>query len=226
MILFLVILAVTGLISLWAMSSLKSTYAKYLKVPTRAGYTGAEVAARILDAAGIRDVQIVPGKSVLGDHYDPSHKRLVLSPDNYHGNSIAAVGVAAHECGHALQHQKKYAALELRMAAVGAVQFGQPILLYGGMAVMLMFSPFLGTALMAAGMGLLMLFQLITLPVEFDASRRAKIILGKMGFVQSGAEAQGVEKVLNAAAMTYVAAFLTSLAWTLYYLLPLLLGRR
>ncbi len=218
MILFIVILIGTGAISAWAMLSLKSTYNKYLQVRTQSGYTGAEVAQHILDAAGIHDVEIAQGQSMLGDHYDPSHKRLVLSPDNYHGDSIAAVGVAAHECGHALQHQARYSALEIRMAAVGAVSFGQPVLLYGGMAVMFLFSPFLGVILMAAGMGLLMLFQLITLPVEFDASRRAKIILGKMGFIQGGAEARGVEKVLNAAAMTYVAAFLRRLAWTLYYL--------
>lgn len=218
MILFFVILIVTGAISAWAMMSLKSTYNKYLQVRTQSGETGAEVAAHILEAAGIHDVQIVQGQSMLGDHYDPMHKRLVLSPDNYHGNSIAAVGVAAHECGHALQHQARYTPLEVRMAAVGAVSFGQPILVYGGMAIMIIFQSFLGFALMAAGMGLLMLFQLITLPVEFDASRRAKIILGKMGFIQGGAEARGVEKVLNAAAMTYVAAFLTSLLMMLYYL--------
>ncbi|MEM1058582.1 MAG: zinc metallopeptidase [Verrucomicrobiota bacterium] len=225
MILFILILVVTGGISLWAMASLKSTYARYLKVPVRSGLNGAQTAAHILEKAGIYDVEIVQGESMLGDHYDPSHKRLVLSPDNYHGTSVAAVGVAAHECGHALQHQARYGALEMRMAAVGAVQFGQPVLLYGGMAVMIFFSAYLGTVLMAAGMGLLMLFQLITLPVEFDASARAKHVLADMGIIQGEQEIQGVNKVLNAAAMTYVAAFITALAWTLYYLLPLLLRR-
>ncbi len=227
MILSIALFVVTLGLSLAAMAKLKSTYARYSQVPTSAGYTGAQVAARILQAAGIHDVEIAAEPSKLGDHYDPIHKRLVLSEENYNGTSIAAVGVAAHECGHAVQHKIAYAPLQWRMAAIGATNFANG-------AVMLI--PFLGlfTGLaprtmmlwMAIAWGVIMLFQLITLPVEFDASRRAKLILGQMGFVQSGEEAAGVNKVLNTAGLTYVAAFVTSLAYFLYYLLPLLLGNR
>lgn len=221
----------TMAISLYAMARLKSTYHHYLSIETRSGLTGAEVAQRILDAADIHDVEVVPGDSFLGDHYDPMNKRLVLSPDNYHGTSISSLGVAAHECGHAVQHKIAYAPLHWRMAAVGAATFANQIVLWlpliGLFTGMITPSGYYTMAMiMAAAWGVIMIFNLVTLPVEFDASSRAKVILGKMGFIQPGEEAQGVNKVLNAAALTYVAAFITSLAYFLYYLLPLLLGGR
>lgn len=226
--LYILILIVTAVISLVAMARLKSTYSHYLTVETRSGMSGAQVAQRILDAADIHDVEIVCADGMLGDHYDPMGKRLVLSTENYHGTSIASVGVAAHECGHAVQHKIAYAPLKWRMASVGAVTFANQaisvIWLFGMFSGLL--QTYTGVMLMAACWGVIMLFQLITLPVEFDASARAKVILGKMGFIQPGEEADGVNKVLNAAALTYVAAFVSSLLWLLYYLLPLLLGGR
>jgi len=214
-------------LSLWAAARVKSVYRKYSEVPAASGQTGAEVAFAILDRAGIHDVEIVSHDEMLGDHYDPMNKRLVLSTQNYQGNSLAALGVAAHECGHAIQHKIAYAPLHWRMAAVGATNFASQIV---------MWLPLLGlfTSIsyytigwfMAAAWGVIMAFNLVTLPVEFDASRRAKEILGGMGFIGTEEEMVGVRKTLDAAAWTYVAAFITSLAYFLYHLIPLLLGGR
>ena len=217
----------TLILSLWATARVKSTYLRYLNVPARSGLTGAQAAAEIMRQAGIHDVEIIEHNEMLGDHYDPSNKRLVLSTGNYHGTSVAALGISAHECGHAIQHKIAYAPLEWRMAAVGVTN-------YANMAVSLL--PWIGffggfassrTAftLMAIGWGIIMLFNLVTLPVEFDASRRAKAILAGAGMIAPGEEADGVNKILNAAAWTYVAAFVTSFAFLLQYLLPLLGGR-
>jgi Zn-dependent membrane protease YugP len=226
--LFLLIFGFTLVISLVAAARVKSVYFKYSKMRTAAGYTGAQVAARILQAADIRDVEIVPGEGMLGDHYDPIHKRLVLSPDNYHGDSPAALGVAAHECGHAIQHKLAYAPLQWRMAAVGATTFANQIIVFLPLLGMFthIISPYTGFTIMACAWGVIMAFNLVTLPVEFDASRRAKLILPKMSFIREGEESMAVKKVLDAAAMTYVAAFITSLLYFLYYLLPLLMGNR
>ncbi len=217
----------TMAISLWASWRVKRVYNRYSQIPAASGATGAEVAAAILDRAGIHDVEIVSHNEMLGDHYDPINKRLVLSDQNYHGNSLAALGVAAHECGHAIQHKVAYAPLNWRMASVGATNFASQIV---------MFLPILGffTSIsystigwfMAAAWGVIMLFNLITLPVEFDASNRAKQILGGMGFIGTEEEMSGVRKTLDAAGWTYVAAFITSLAYLLWHLLPLLLGGR
>ena len=225
---FILIIVATFAISLWAQWRVKSNVHKYSAVPASCGYTGAEVAARILQAAHINDVEIVEGEGLLGDHYDPMNKRLVLSPDNYSGTSTAALGISAHECGHALQHKVAYAPLHWRMAAVGATNFASTIV--GVLPWLGMLGGFFrgptAFMIMGIGWGVIMLFNLVTLPVEFDASNRAKLILGQMGFIQPGAETVAVNKVLNAAGFTYVAAFLTSLAYALWYLLPLLLGGR
>jgi uncharacterized protein len=162
----------------------------------------------------------------MGDHYDPINRRLVLSSQNFHGTSTAAAGVAAHECGHALQHKAAYAPLNWRMASVSMVSFASnavmilPILGYltGLIRPMLL--------ILCIGWGLIMLFNLITLPVEFDASARAKRVLRDMGFIHGSGEAAAVSRVLDAAALTYVAAFITSLAYLIYYLLPLIGGGR
>ncbi len=216
------------LMSLAAAARVKGMFAKYSKLRTRAGYSGAEAAAAILRAAGISNVEIVEHPSMLGDHYDPIHKRLVLSSEVYHGTSAAALGVAAHECGHAIQDKVHYAPLKMRMAAVGVTTFANQIVMW--LPILGMFTqiltPYTGVLIMAVGWGIIMLFNLVTLPVEFDASNRAKLILGKMGFIQPGEETVGVNKVLNAAALTYVAAFVTSLLYFLWYLLPLLIGGR
>jgi hypothetical protein len=219
-------------ISMWASFKVKSAYNKYARVDAGSGMTGARAAARILDAAGIEDVEIVEQDGMLGDHYDPLHKRLVLSTDNFHGHSASALGVAAHETGHAIQHKIAYAPLQWRMAAVGVTTFANQAItilwalgfLTGWAHTLISFDAYLWA--MVILWGIIMLFNLVTLPVEFDASRRAVIILNDMRLVTTDEAAIGVRKVLNAAALTYVAAFLTSLLWFLRFLLPLLLGRR
>ncbi len=217
-------------ISLYAAAKVKSTYAKYSDVPAGSGYTGARCAAKILQAAGIDDVEITESNDFLGDHYDPMHKRLVLSSQNYHGNSAAALGVAAHECGHAIQHKIAYKPLTWRMASVGATNYANQIVTWLPMIGLFTgiggFSNQTYLMIMTAGWGAIMMFNLITLPVEFDASKRATTILNRMSFLGSQEAEVGVRKVLNAAALTYVAAFVTSLLYLLMYLLPLLMGRR
>jgi uncharacterized protein len=193
-----------------------SAFNKFSRVRTRRGLTGAEVAQEILGTAGIRDVEIQRINSLLGDHYDPSKKVLCLSPGVYDSESVAAVGIAAHECGHAIQHQHAYTPLKLRMAVVPATMFASrllPIAVIGGLYLHIMGFITLGIAVYA----ILTVFQLITLPVEFDASHRAKQILTRSGAVTID-EAVGVNKVLNAAALTYVAALLTSLFYLLHFL--------
>jgi Zn-dependent membrane protease YugP len=216
----------TALISFGAMAYLKSVYAKAALVPIASGMTGAQAAARILQSAGITDVNIVQGDSFLGDHYDPMEKRLVLSPDNYSGSSAAHIGVAAHECGHALQHQQHYAPLHIRMATVYATNFASNAVFYVIMAS-LMFG-FIGTHIalwiVALCFSIMIFFQLITLPVEFDASHRAKVVLQQLGIVRAGPEADAVNSTLNAAGLTYVAALIGTILNAAYWIM-LLLGR-
>lgn len=223
----LLLLIATMAIALLAQWHVKRMYHRYSRIPAAAGHTGAEVAREILRTAGIRDVSIHEHEALLGDHYDPVRKRLVLSAANYHGTSLAAIGVAAHECGHAIQHQQIYAPLRWRMAAVGITSFASQIVLWLPLLGMLtgIVSTYTGFLILAVAWGIMMTFNLVTLPVEFDASRRAKLVLGQMGFVQSIQEREGVTRVLNAAGWTYVAAFITSLIYFLWHLLPLLTGR-
>ena len=218
----------TMALSLWAMWRVKSVYNHYNQGAVRSGLTGAEVANEILRRKNIRDVEITEGEGMLGDHYDPLHKRLVLSPENYHGRTPAALGVAAHECGHAIQHAQAYPLLHWRMAAVGITTYANyvVVLLPALFVLTNIIQPLTGALLMAVAWGIIMLFNLVTLPVEFDASRRAKAVLADFGFIAPGEETIGVKKVLDAAAWTYVAAFISSLAYFLWYLLPLLAGNR
>ena len=224
LLLFLFTLAI-GLLAQW---HVKRTYARHSRTPVHSGFTGAEAAHEILRQAGITNVGIVEHEELLGDHYDPRRKRLVLSTANYHGKSAAALGVAAHECGHAIQHKLAYAPLQWRMAAVGVTGFASQLVLWipllGAFTGLL--APRTSLLIMAVAWGVLMLFNLVTLPVEFDASRRAKLVLAKMGFIQRGPEAAAVSQVLNAAGWTYVAAFISSLIYFLWHLLPSLTGRR
>jgi len=217
----------TMALSLWATARVRSVYSHYSQVGAASGITGAGVAAEILRQAGINDVEILESNEMLGDHYDPMHKRLVLSSQNFRGRSLAALGVAAHECGHAIQHKISYAPLQWRMSAVGITTYASQITMwlpFLGIGLGLI-RPYTGFLVLAIAWGIIMLFNLITLPVEFDASRRAKLILGHMGYIRPGEEADGVRKTLDAAGWTYVAAFITSLGYLLYYLLPLLSGR-
>jgi Zn-dependent membrane protease YugP len=203
---------IPGLIlGLYAQIKLSAAYGKYVRIGVRNGMTGAAAARAILDHAGLTDVPIKEIGGHLTDHYDPVKKALFLSPENYEGSSIASVGVAAHETGHALQHQAAYAPLKFRMALVPVTHFASMAwmglfflgLFLGGP----FFSRFIWIAI--AIFSVMTLFQLITLPVEFDASRRAKEQLFRLGLVQED-ERAGVSKVLSAAAMTYVAALVTS----------------
>lgn len=204
------------LLGLYAQMRLSSTYKKYVRQGIATGTTGAQAAREILDRAGLHNMPVNMVRGHLTDHYDPLKKALFLSEENYHGRSIAAVGVAAHEAGHALQHQAAYAPLQLRMAMVPITNFATQATMF------LIFGQiFLGIANLALlGViiyGVVAAFQLITLPVEYDASRRAKQQLLAMGIVQRD-EAPAVSKVLNAAALTYVAAMVTSLAYLIYWL--------
>jgi Zn-dependent membrane protease YugP len=222
--LYILLIIVPMLLGLWAQFRVKSAFGRYSQVRASSNMTGAEAARHILDAAGIRDVQVAEINGLLGDHYDPMHKRLCLSTDVYHNPSVAALGVAAHETGHAIQHARAYAPLKARMAVVPITQFASqilPFVIIGGF----LFGMF---GLIKVGILcyiVLTFFSLITLPVEFDASRRAKVILGQMGIIQQGAEAKGVNRVLDAAALTYVAAFVASLG-NLIYLFMISQGRR
>jgi hypothetical protein len=218
------VLGLTALISLGASAYLKSVYARASQVPVASRLTGAQAAARILQSAGIGDVEIVEGNSFLGDHYDPLNKKLVLSPENYEGSSAANVGVAAHECGHALQHQKHYAPLHIRMGAVYATNFASNAVFYVIMASLMfhLISPHLCLWIAALCFGIMIFFQLITLPVEFDASARAKVVLQQLGIVRPGIEGDAVNSTLNAAGLTYVAALIGTILTAAYWMLLLL----
>ena len=203
------------LLSLWASARTKSTFKKYGNV--RARMTGAQAARQMLDQAGLYDVKIGVSSGFLSDHYNPANRSLGLSPDVHDRASIAAVGVACHEAGHAIQHAKAYAPLQLRSALVPTASFGSN---FGYIAIMLgIFMSisgmvYIGIALFSATV----LFQLVTLPVEFDATNRAKQLVVDYGIV-SPYERDGMDKVLNAAAWTYVAAAVSSILTLLYFLL-------
>jgi len=219
-IIFIGTMLLSGLASLMV----RRAYARYSQLASSSGMTGAEAAARILRRAGLSDVSIHSQPGTLSDHYDPTNRRLVLSDENYHGTSVAAIGVAAHEAGHALQHQALYAPLQWRMGAVGITNAaGMIIPIVGlGSCFLLGTSAKLALLIMAVAMGIVMLFQLITLPVEFDATARAKRMVADMGLVAPGEETDGMNKVLNAAALTYVAAFIAAFAQFLYYAMQLM----
>jgi len=223
----MILLIGTMALSLFAAARVKSVYHRHSRGTVLSGLSGGEAAELILRQAGIRDVEITHHDEMLGDHYDPLHKRLVLSSQNYFGTSPAALGVAAHECGHAIQHQQAYRPLHWRMAAVGITTYASQIVLWLPLVGMFtgLIEPLVGATLLAAAWGVMVLFNLVTLPVEFDASRRAKAILGRMNLIAPGGEAAAVSQVLNAAAWTYVAAVVTSLVYFLWHLLPLLSGR-
>ncbi|MEO6871491.1 MAG: zinc metallopeptidase [Chthoniobacterales bacterium] len=207
---YLFLIGIPLLIGLWAQFRVKGAFKKWGSVRASSNITGAEAAREILQAADIRDVNVVEINDYLGDHYDPTSKKLCLSSNVYNTPSVAALGIAAHESGHAIQHAKAYAPLKARMTIVpitGIASRILPFAIIGGLFFRISGLITIGIYCYLA----LLAFQLITLPVEFDASRRAKIILGQMGIIQPGTEAVGVNKVLNAAAWTYVAAFVATL---------------
>ena len=212
---WLLLVGIPLIIGLWAQFRVSHAFKKWGEVRASSNVTGAEAAREILTAAQIHDVEVVETNDYLGDHYDPTSKRLCLSTGVYNTPSVAALGIAAHETGHAIQHAKAYAPLKWRMAIVPVTSIASrmlPFVIIGGLFFHI-------TGLITLGIYcylILLAFQLITLPVEFDASRRAKIILTQMGMVQPGQEVAGVNKVLNAAALTYVAAFVATLGNLLY----------
>ena len=216
------------LLGLWAQYRVKSNFNKYSKVKTASNMTGAQVARAMLDAEGLYHVKVEETQGRLSDHYDPRGKVLRLSPDVYRIPSVAAAGIAAHEMGHALQDQKEYVPLKLRSALVPATQFGSQFgswMLFGG----LILESFAQIGIEIAILGLILfgvtaLFSLVTLPVEFDASKRAKQLLVSHGILGTN-EMEGVNKVLNAAALTYVAAAIQAVMTVLYYAF-IIFGRR
>jgi uncharacterized protein len=214
---WLLLIGLPLIIGIWAQFRVSAAFRKWGAVRASANITGAEAAREILQAAQIHDVSVVETNDFLGDHYDPTRKRLCLSTNVYNTPSVAALGIAAHETGHAIQHAKAYAPLMARMTIVPVTQIASqllPFVIFGGLIFHL-------TGLITIGIYcyiVLVVFQLLTLPVEFDASRRAKIILQQMGIVQQGNEVAGVNSVLNAAALTYVAAFIAALGNLLWLL--------
>jgi Zn-dependent membrane protease YugP len=213
------------LLGIWAQVKLSHAYGKYSNVAVESGMTGAQAAREILDRAGLVNVPVeeIPGH--LSDHYDPVKRALFLSSENFRGRTVAAVGVAAHESGHALQHQAAYGLFNVRMAIVPATQFASMAyagIFFAGLVFRSLFPTFIWIAI---GLFCVMtLFQLVTLPVEYDASRRAKEQLFRLGLVRED-ERTGISKVLDAAALTYVAA-LVSAVLNLLYLLTIARGRR
>jgi len=228
--LYFVFAAPAILLMLYAQFRVKSAYAAGMRIPAK--LSGAAAARYILDQAGCQDVAIEDTPGTLSDHYDPRHRVLRLSSEVYNGRSATAVGIAAHESGHALQHAQNYAPLILRNAAVPAATFGGTafsiLLLVGFIIAGLMHMPALGMKVIVLGLLLycgVLVFQVINLPVEFDASARAKRILSEYQIVdREGAVA--VNNVLNAAALTYVAATLQTLMTILYYAYRIFGGRR
>jgi uncharacterized protein len=211
--------AIPGLLlGIWAQVKLSRAYGKYSQIGVDSGMTGAQAAREILDQAGLVNVPVeeVPGH--LSDHYDPTKRALFLSSENFNGQSIAAVGVAAHESGHALQHQAAYALFNFRMAIVPITQFSSVAymgIFFAGFIFRSLFPTLITIAIVL--FAVTTVFQLVTLPVEYDASRRAKEQLFRLGLVHEH-EREGVSKVLDAAALTYVAALVSSVLQLLYLL--------
>jgi uncharacterized protein len=211
------------LLGLYAQFKVKSSFSKYTRVRTAAGLTGAQIARRFLDNHGLGNVQIEQTRGMLSDHYDPRQKVLRLSPEVYQGNSVAAAGVAAHEVGHALQDAEGYAPLRLRSTMVPAVQIGSwvgPLMFMGGLLMQFDQIAIIGLVLFS----LTALFAFVTLPVEFNATSRAKAWLATSGVIYTQ-ENKGVNAVLDAAALTYVAAAIQAVMTILYYAF-ILFGRR
>lgn len=231
LLLWVIFLVPPLLLGLYAQWKVKSAFGRASRVEAASGLTGAEVAREIMKAHNITNVGVEPSNGFLSDHYDPRAKMLRLSPDVFNGRSVAALGVAAHEAGHALQDAHGYMPLKFRSAVVPLASFGGTIAniaIMASMVMMFTIGPKLGTTMLIVailGLCCVALFQLITLPVEFDASRRAKELLTSTGLVAQGEESREMSRVLNAAALTYIAALVSTIATIIYYLI-ILLSRR
>jgi Zn-dependent membrane protease YugP len=217
---WLLLIGIPLILGIYAQIKVSSAFAKNSQIASRGRITGREAAEAVMSSAGITDVEIVEIGGHLSDHYDPMNKRLALSSQNYRGASLAALGVAAHEAGHAIQHKQGYAMMKVRQTLVPAMQIAAPITYvlmgFGFFFLGSLFKVLLPIAIMA--LMVMVLFQLVTLPVEFDASRRAKAQLVGLGILGRD-EMVGVDETLNAAALTYVAAFVSSLGNLLYLLM-------
>lgn len=220
---YLIYFAILMIVPMWAQSKVKSTYKKYLKKPTSSMMTGAQVSRAILDENGLSNVNIEETKGFLSDHYDPRKKVVRLSSANYQGHSMASSAIAAHEVGHAIQDQEEYGFLKFRTTLAPVASLGSNMSIY-----LILAGALLGAMnLVLAGiifMSVAVLFQMITLPVEFNASSRAMTQLVSTGIIRNDEERE-TKKVLNAAAMTYVAAALVAVAELLRFVLMFLGGR-
>jgi len=228
--LYFIVLAPAMLLAFLAEMRVRSAYAKAGRIPASSRLSGAEVARRILKQNGLHDVEIEPSHGLLSDHYDPRKRVLRLSPDVYQGRSLASVGIAAHEAGHAIQHGVHYGPLALRNGLVPLASTGSSLAMIVFVIGMFLSAMPLGRTLMVLAIlmfGTVVVFQLVNLPVEFNASRRAMVALTDSGIVGVD-EVPTVRRVLNAAAMTYVAATLSAMLTLLYLVLRsgLLGGRR
>jgi Zn-dependent membrane protease YugP len=230
MLLYLILMAPALIFMLYAQFKVKSTYSKYAKVYNQRGVTGAQAATQVLRANGMADIPVETVQGKLTDHYDPSKRVLRLSTEVAGTPSVAAVGIALHEVGHAMQHKTKYAMMGIRSALVPAANIGSTlgwILVFGGILLMGLSQAF-GEMVAIAGILLFtaaVLFTLITLPVEFNASNRARQMIKETGLLV-GQEYEGASAVLSAAALTYVAAMLQAVAQLLYFVLLVFGGRR
>lgn len=228
MLIWLILIGIPIIFGIWAQFRVKSAYQRNVEILSRGRITGREAAAAVMESAGVSGVEIVEVEGMLSDHYDPVNRRLALSHDNYHGTSLAALGVAAHEAGHAIQHKVGYAMMTVRQSMVPAVQIAAPIAyIVCGIGLWLIGTALGGLLLKLAigALAVMTIFQFVTLPVEFDATRRAKAQLVNLGIVDRD-EMPGVNETLDAAALTYVAAFVASLGQLLHLLLILGGGRR
>jgi uncharacterized protein len=227
MLIWILLIIVPMLFGLYAQMKIRSAYARNAQVGSRGGITGREAAEAVIRSAGITNVKIIEVPGELTDHYNPMTRELALSAHNYHGSSLAALGVAAHEAGHAIQHKAGYAMMNIRQTLAPATQIAASVSNFVMIAGIFLFSTALGGKLLVVGavaLAVICLFQFVTLPVEFDASRRAKEQLVGLGILDRD-EMKGVDETLDAAALTYVAAFVAALG-SLLHILLMLSGRR
>ena len=227
MLIWAILIIVPLLFGFYAQMRVTSAYNRNVRIPSRGHISGREAAAAVMESAGIRDVEIIRVPGQLTDHYDPSKKRLALSEHNYDGTSLAALGVAAHEAGHAIQHKVGYSMMTLRQTLVPVTQIASgasQFLIIIGIVLGAQAAGGIFLMLGAAALATICLFQLVTLPVEFDATARAKAQLVNLGIVGRD-EMPGVNQTLDAAALTYVAAFVASLGSLLHILMIIMGGR-
>lgn len=228
MLIWAILIIIPLLFGFYAQMRVTSAYNKNVRIPSRGHISGREAAAAVMESAGIHDVEIIRVPGQLTDHYDPSKKRLALSEHNYDGTSLAALGVAAHEAGHAIQHRVGYAMMNLRQTLVPVTQIASgasQFLIIIGIVLGAQAAGGIFLMLGAVALATICLFQLVTLPVEFDATARAKAQLVNLGIVGRD-EMPGVNQTLDAAALTYVAAFVASLGSLLHILMIIMGGRR